>query len=185
MFLFSWQRIAQNCQNNNIKIWWISEGWDSLCESKHSHGDSSYPVLERKTAVRGVLCSFISLQRRFRFSWCGLSFLQFCCSTAVTWVTRAAAPVQCSAVAVLASRGHAGSAGWVGCLQHCLQRVQPLGCVLCWRALATGRVSSMWKAVWYCCCSWTWWNLACVGNSMIILNCGIKMTLSWNVCHQI
>lgn len=29
-FLFLWQQIAQNCQKNNIKIWWISEDWDSV-----------------------------------------------------------------------------------------------------------------------------------------------------------
>lgn len=152
-FLFLWQQIAQSCQKNNIKIWWISEDWDSACViimvKVNSHGDSSYPLLEHKTAVRGVLCSFTSLQCHFQLPRWKFSFLQFgaalprcCCVSCMLWQL-----LQCSA----GLRVCAGRAGGLGCLQRCMQHVQPSGCVMGLRALAIGRVPSTWKAV--CCCS--------------------------------
>lgn len=133
MFLFLWQQIAQNCQNNNIKIWWISKGWDAVCVI----------IMVKVNTVMGILhilcwaikllweCSFTSLQCHFQLPWCDFPFVQFGCSAAGAVLCYPSAVSSCSS---------AGPALWggVGCLHHCMQHLQPWGCALGLGALAVG-----------------------------------------------
>lgn len=148
MFLFLWQQIAQNCQNNNIKIWWISESWDSVCIIIMVKVNTVMGVLHILYWSRKLLweeSDVLSQVCNVTFSFPGVTFpvcsfgaalRRWCC---VTWGLWAAAPLQCCGCGA-------------GCLHHCMQHVQPSGCALGLRTLAIGRLPSVWKAV-CCCCS--------------------------------